>query len=39
MKTYREQYNDLHFSPGEKQAMVESLLAAVAETLKRVSHK
>lgn len=28
MKTYREQYNDLHFSPEEKQAMVESLLAA-----------
>ena len=21
MKTYREQYNDLHFSPEEKQAM------------------
>ena len=39
MKTYREQYNDLHFSPEEKQAMVESLLAAVPETQKRVSHK
>lgn len=39
MKTYREQYNDLHFSPEEKQAMVENLLAAVPETQKRVSHK
>ena len=39
MKTYREQYNDLRFSPEEKQAMVESLLAAVPETQKRVSHK
>ena len=29
MKTYREQYNDLHFSPEEKQEMVENLLAAV----------
>ena len=39
MKTYREQYNDLHFSPEEKQAMVENLLAAVPETHRRVSHK
>ena len=39
MKTYREQYNDLHFSPEEKQAMVESLLAAAPETRRRVSHK
>ena len=39
MKTYREQYNDLRFSPEEKQAMVENLLAAVPETQKRVSHK
>ena len=39
MKTYREQYNDLHFSPEEKQTMVENLLAAVPETQKRVSHK
>ena len=39
MKTYREQYNDLHFSPEEKQAMVESLLAAAPETHQRVSHK
>ena len=39
MKTYREQYNDLHFSPEEKQAMVENLLAAAPETRRRVSHK
>ena len=39
MKTYREQYNDLHFSPEEKQAMIESLLAAAPETRRRVSHK
>ena len=39
MKTYREQYNDLRFSPEEKQAMVESLLAAAPETHRRVSHK
>lgn len=39
MKTYREQYDELRFSPEEKQAMVENLLAAVPETQKRVSHK
>lgn len=39
MKTYREQYDELRFSPQEKQAMVENLLAAVPETQKRVSHK
>lgn len=39
MKTYREQYDELRFSPQEKQEMVESLLAAVPETQKRVSHK
>ncbi len=39
MKTYREQYDELRFSPEEKQAMVEELLAAVPETQKRVSHK
>ena len=39
MKTYREQYNDLRFSPEEKQAMVESLLAAAPETRRRMSHK
>ena len=26
MKTYREQYDELRFSPEEKQAMVENLL-------------
>ena len=39
MKTYREQYDELRFSPEEKQEMVENLLAAVPETQKRVSHK
>ena len=39
MKTYREQYDELRFSPQEKQEMVESLLAAVPETHRRVSHK
>ena len=39
MKTYREQYDELRFSPEEKQAMVESLLAAAPETRRRVSHK
>ena len=39
MKTYREQYDELRFSPQEKQEMVESLLAAVPETRRRVSHK
>ena len=39
MKTYREQYDELRFSPQEKQEMVENLLAAVPETQKRVSHK
>lgn len=39
MKTYREQYNDLRFSPEEKQTMVESLLAAAPETRRRMSHK
>ena len=39
MKTYREQYDELRFSPQEKQEMVENLLAAAPETQKRVSHK
>ena len=39
MKTYREQYDELRFSPQEKQEMVENLLAAVPETHRRVSHK
>ena len=39
MKTYREQYDELRFSPEEKQAMVESLLAAAPETRRRMSHK
>ena len=39
MKTYREQYNDLHFSPQEKQEMVENLLATAPETHRRVTHK
>ena len=39
MKTYREQYDELRFSPEEKQAMVENLLAAAPETRRRVSHK
>ena len=39
MKTYREQYDELRFSPQEKQEMVENLLATAPETQKRVSHK
>ncbi len=39
MKTYREQYDELRFSPEEKQTMIENLLSAVPETQKRVSHK
>ena len=39
MKTYREQYDELRFSPQEKQEMVESLLATAPETRRRVSHK
>ena len=39
MKTYREQYDELHFSPEEKQAMVENLLAAAPEARRRASHK
>ncbi len=39
MKTYREQYDELRFSPQEKQEMVESLLATAPETHRRVSHK
>ena len=39
MKTYREQYDELRFSPEEKQEMVESLLATAPETRRRVSHK
>ena len=39
MKTYREQYDELRFSPQEKQEMVENLLAAAPETRRRMSHK
>ena len=39
MKTYREQYDELRFSPQEKQEMVESLLATAPEAHRRVSHK
>ena len=39
MKTYREQYDELRFSPEEKQAMVENLLAAAPEARRRASHK
>ena len=38
MKDYRSQFDALRFSPEEKQAMVESLLAAAPETRRRVSH-
>ena len=39
MKDYLSQFDALRFSPEEKQAMVESLLAAAPETRRRVSHK
>lgn len=39
MKDYRSQFDALRFSPEEKQAMVDDLLAAAPETRRRVSHK
>ena len=39
MKDYRSQFDALRFSPEEKQAMVDDLLAAAPETHRRVSHK
>ena len=39
MKDYRSQFDALHFSPEEKQAMIDDLLAAAPVTQKRVSHK
>ena len=39
MKDYRSQFDALRFSPEEKQAMIDDLLAAAPETRRRVSHK
>ncbi len=39
MKDYRSQFDALRFSPEEKQAMVDDLLATAPETRRRVSHK
>ena len=39
MKDYRSQFDALHFSPEEKQAMIDDLLATAPETRRRVSHK
>ena len=39
MKDYRSQFDALRFSPEEKQAMIDDLLAAAPETHRRVSHK
>ena len=39
MKDYRSEFEALHFSAEEKQAMINDLLAAAPVTQKRVSHK
>ena len=39
MKDYRSQFDALRFSPEEKQAMIDDLLAAAPETHRRGSHK
>ena len=39
MKDYRSQFDALRFSPEEKQAMIDDLLATAPETHRRVSHK
>ena len=39
MKDYRSQFDALRFSPEEKQAMIDDLLATAPETRRRVSHK
>lgn len=39
MKDYRSEFDALHFSPEEKQAMTDQLLEAAPVTQKRVSHK
>ena len=39
MKDYRSQFDALRFSPEEKQAMIDDLLATAPETHRRGSHK